>query len=212
MYWSRRRWIIFPSFIIIRGWKKPASGICPGRSAVWSKVLLMTNGISVQEIFLVLYILRPVRWLPHWVSGSSARISRRTEIWLQNILPGFRQTRTNWKQSTKASRNITMPSPCAGKAMRIWRPSAWKRSCPRIPSWSRGIIFLLWSRWRIRSGIRREEPWKKQPGSTRPIPPHFVSCVKLTSRRVLPQRWKKGVRACLEMKKMRMIIFQEKSL
>ena len=27
--------------------------------------LRMTNGISVQEIFLVLYILRPVRWLPH---------------------------------------------------------------------------------------------------------------------------------------------------
>ena len=40
----------------------------------------------------------------------------------------------------------------------------------------------------------------------------LVSCVKLTSRRVLPQRWKNGVRACLEMKKMRMIIFQEKSL
>ena len=25
----------------------------------------LTNGISVREIFLALYILRPVRWLPH---------------------------------------------------------------------------------------------------------------------------------------------------
>lgn len=75
-----------------------------------------------------------------------------------------------------------------------------KKILSQNPKLIKGYHLLALIQMKNQEWNKARRTLKKQPGSTRPIPPHFVSCVKLTSRRVLPQRWKNGVRACLEMK------------
>ena len=59
--------------------------------------------------------------LSEWVISKNIQKNRNLA---SEYIARLQANQNIWKQSTKASRNITMPLPCAGKAMRIWRPSA----------------------------------------------------------------------------------------